>query len=123
MTNDTQGSIVEAIHNLCDEQNPVTTAGEIAHHAGMSKQTVLNHSRDIAERKNVGHMTIGQAQVFYPVRDSDVALIRCIRCDERLEKKTLPERDYEQLTFNQETSALPICDSCFELVKDRDLWG
>jgi hypothetical protein len=50
--------------------------------------------------------------------------VKCIRCEREVEEcHSLREREYEVLTFHQERGALPICDMCFENVKDRDLWA
>jgi len=50
---------------------------------------------------------------------------QCVRCDLELDvsvSKPMPEWEYVKLTYNQERGALPICEDCFEGVRDRDLW-
>lgn len=55
--------------------------------------------------------------------ESSERSLRCIRCDDEVDGPARPSKgnDYVLLAFNQETGFLPICNACFEEVRDRDL--
>lgn len=47
---------------------------------------------------------------------------RCVRCDEEIPVGPGHFTEYRSLTFNHEAGCLPMCNECFEEVRDRDLW-
>lgn len=55
--------------------------------------------------------------------DSSKKTHLCIRCDGEVEGPARPSEgwDYIRLAFNQHRGELPICEECFEEVKDRDV--
>lgn len=63
-----QQKIRDAMKALSTDGPPFATADDVAEHAGVSKETVLNHADTVVrEEASLGSTVVGQANVYYTI--------------------------------------------------------